>query len=91
MFYLISYDIHNTKIRTHVSKLLLGYGERVQESVFECDINKNDLSGIIKKLGNIIDLENDSIRIYYLTEELKKQIKIIGIGTITEYNDIYIL
>ena len=91
MFYLISYDIKNTKRRTWISKLLLGYGERVQYSVFECEITHTELPGIMSKIKNIIDLTEDSIRIYYLTEELKQKIRIIGLGKITEYEEVYVI
>jgi CRISPR-associated protein Cas2 len=38
--YVITYDISNNKERRLVSKVLEGYGFRVQKSVFECLLNK---------------------------------------------------
>lgn len=38
MLYLISYDIAVDKRRTKIAKLLEGFGQRVQYSVFECDL-----------------------------------------------------
>ena len=35
-FVVIAYDIVDDKHRTKISKLLEGYGERVNYSVFEC-------------------------------------------------------
>ena len=36
MFYLVSYDIPDTKRRTKLAKTLEDFGDRVQYSVFEC-------------------------------------------------------
>ena len=35
-FYVISYDISDTKTRNQLAKILEGYGTRIQYSVFEC-------------------------------------------------------
>ncbi len=38
--YVVSYDIGSDKLRNKVAKVLLGYGNRVQYSVFECHISQ---------------------------------------------------
>lgn len=38
--HLVVYDISDQRERTRVSKVLAGYGRRVQESVFECCLNR---------------------------------------------------
>ena len=59
--YVVAYDIANTKRRNKVSKLLKEYGERVNLSVFECELKKgkfpllrNQISGIIKKKEDVV-------------------------------------
>jgi CRISPR-associated protein Cas2 len=39
MIHLISYDIEDDRERLQVSKVLEGFGRRVQKSVFECPLN----------------------------------------------------
>jgi len=41
--YLICYDISERKTRYRIEKALLGYGERVQYSVFECKLSPAEL------------------------------------------------
>ena len=91
MLILISYDITDDKKRTKLAKKLKDFGPRVQYSVFEADVKKQEL----EKLKNVLDdikLENgDSIRMYKLCLDCKKAIAIWGEGEITEDKDFYIL
>jgi CRISPR-associated protein Cas2 len=68
MYYIITYDIQNSKRRKKLSELLQMYGVRVNYSVFELDITKNELKEIIDtiKTNKLIKKKIDSIRFYYL-------------------------
>ena len=91
MFYVISYDIPDDKRRQKIAKTLLNYGSRVQYSVFEANITDKLLFEMISKLRRIICYKEDSIRIYKLCKECKKEIIILGIGEVLEDKDVYIL
>lgn len=91
MFILISYDIVDDKKRTKVSKFLENYGTRVQYSVFECLISKEQLETIKKETKKIIDLSTDSIRFYSLCDSCLKKVEITGTGEITKDVDFYII
>lgn len=80
MFYVVVYDIPCDKRRKKVANLLEGYGERVQYSVFECVINKNQYQQLTKRLKNRINLEEDSIRIYPIVKSSLTKITNWGIG-----------
>lgn len=83
MMVLITYDI-NTESETgkkrlrKVAKQCLNYGQRVQNSVFECLIDPGQFKILQNKLLKIIDLEKDSIRYYYLGDEWKRRVEHIG-------------
>lgn len=62
---LICYDIENDKNRRLLSKLLDGYGFRVQKSVYEIYIEVRELSKLKVKLVSLYG-ETDSIRMYDL-------------------------
>ena len=47
--YAVVYDISSDKERRMVDKILRGYGFRIQESVFECLMNKRGRNELIKK------------------------------------------
>lgn len=77
--YVISYDITNNKIRNKLSKLLSGYGKRVQYSVFECHIKHEKYIALFELLKQIkINDETDSIRIYKLCGNCAAKITTIG-------------
>ena len=46
MLYLIAYDISIDARRTKLAELLEGFGQRVQRSVFECDLNEREYQGL---------------------------------------------
>ncbi|MGD0970302.1 MAG: CRISPR-associated endonuclease Cas2 [Desulfobaccales bacterium] len=54
------------------------FGQRVQKSVFECEVNEMQFEGLIRALVKIIHKEDDSLRIYRLTEPLEKNVRVFG-------------
>ena len=86
---LVTYDVETktesgAKRLRHVAKICLDYGQRVQNSVFECDVDESQFVLLKHKLEIIIDKESDSIRIYHLKNN--SQQSTIIIGKITSYN-----
>ena len=79
MTYVISYDICNTKRRNKISKILLDYGIRVQYSVFECDINKKQITEIKAKIMEVIDKKKDKVNVYYLCHNCYKRKVTLGL------------
>ena len=91
MFYVVSYDIPDSKRRTKVAKVLLDFGNRVQYSVFECIMDQRLLEKMTAKLSRTISEEEDKVRIYSLCATCEKSIKIFGKGEITKDENMYIL
>ncbi|MBN2373961.1 CRISPR-associated endonuclease Cas2 [bacterium] len=75
MFIVITYDITDNKRRNRLRKLLLGYGEPVQLSVFECGINGKDLKDLQWKIKKLIKNSEDSVRYYHLCQDCKNKIE----------------
>jgi len=71
MYILVTYDVSTTtpvgrrRLR-QVAKVCLDYGQRVQNSVFECLVDPAQNVEMKAKLLRIIDPKTDSIRIYNL-------------------------
>ena len=83
MMALVSYDVATAdkkgKARLRkVAKECQNYGQRVQNSVFEIDVDYGTFLKVKDKLLKIIDEEQDSIRIYYLGSNWKKRIEHFG-------------
>jgi CRISPR-associated protein Cas2 len=80
LFYVVVYDISCNKRRKKVADLLEGYGERVQYSVFECVLDRDQYRQLGDRLKKRINLEEDSIRIYPITKNSLQQVKNWGVG-----------
>lgn len=83
MLYIVSYDVSTTSAAgkrrlRRVAKLCENYGVRVQNSVFECVIPYEGLLVLKTALEQVIDTEQDSLRIYPLGKNGRE--KIIHIG-----------
>ena len=83
MMTLVSYDVSTidkagrTRLRK-VARTCQNYGQRVQNSVFEIDVDYGTFLKLKDKLVKLIDPEQDSLRIYYLGNNWKKRIEHIG-------------
>ena len=59
--YLITYDISDDKRRTRVFDFLEGYGNRVQYSVFFCDLTPTEKAMLTSELSAIINCAEDQV------------------------------
>ena len=84
MLVLITYDVNTenaagkTRLRK-VAKQCQNYGQRVQNSVFECNVDAAKCRQIKAILDDIIDKEKDSLRFYYLGDHYKSKVEHIGV------------
>ncbi|UAC49487.1 CRISPR-associated endonuclease Cas2 [Bacillus aquiflavi] len=84
MLVLITYDVSTVstagkKRLRKVSKVCQNYGQRVQNSVFECIVDETQFATLKIKLTNIIDEEQDSLRFYQLGNNYKNKVEHIGV------------
>ena len=83
MLLLITYDVNTStdagkKRLRRVAKLCVNYGQRVQNSVFECSLDAATTCMVKAKLTEIIDPELDSLRFYNLGNQYKNKVEHIG-------------
>jgi len=83
MMVLITYDVETVtssgkKRLRHVAKQCVNYGQRVQNSVFECLVDPAQLTELKHRLESIIDKEKDSIRYYFLGSNWRNKVEHIG-------------
>lgn len=92
MFYLVTYDITDDQRRTKVAKILEDFGDRVQYSVFEMEIERSEqLDEMQGRLNRVIDPASDSVRIYFLCQGCRTKIEILGQGEVYEDQEVYII
>ena len=80
---LITYDVNTQtsagrKRLRQVAKQCVNYGQRVQNSVFECILDAAKCREVQHKLEQIIDNDTDSLRFYYLGNNYKNKVVHIG-------------
>lgn len=83
MLVLITYDVNTIsetgqKRLRKVAKLCQDYGQRVQNSVFECRLSEAQFVVLKNKLENIMNYDLDNIRFYFLGKNWKNRIESIG-------------
>lgn len=83
MMVLITYDVETMSIDgkrrlRKISKVCQNYGQRVQNSVFEMNIDYGTFLQVKDKLCKIINKKNDSLRFYYLGKNWKRRVEHIG-------------
>ena len=61
-----------------VAKACKDYGQRVQFSVFECNIDPAQWTALRQKLIDEIDPEADSLRFYFLGANWRRRIEQVG-------------
>ncbi len=84
MLVLITYDVNTEtaagKARLRkVAKQCINYGRRVQNSVFECILDNAQSIALKAMLTDIIDIEKDSLRFYYMGNKYQTKIEHVGV------------
>lgn len=83
MLVLITYDVNTqdaagVKRLNKIAKLCVKYGQRVQNSVFECLIENYEYKALQNELLQIADLSKDSLRFYNLGQKYSTKIEYFG-------------
>lgn len=84
MLVLVTYDVNTEtaegrKRLRHVAKICQGYGIRVQNSVFECEVDASQLLLLRKEILQEIDEQKDSIRMYNLGKKYHGKVEHYGV------------
>ena len=83
MLVLVTYDVSTTDAAgrrrlTQVAKKCVNYGQRVQNSVFECILDQTEFIKLKHELEQLIDQDRDSLRFYNLGDKYKSKVEHIG-------------
>ncbi len=86
MLVLITYDVSvvsgdgRRRLR-RIAKTCLDYGMRVQNSVFECEVDPAQFTVLKNTLMDIFDPEEDSLRFYFLGKKGRQRVEHVGAKT----------
>lgn len=93
---LVSYDV-STKTASgirrlrKISEICLDYGLRVQNSVFECNVDPAQWESLKDKLLSMYETEEDSLRFYFLGANWKNRVEHHGRAAIADIEDTLIV
>lgn len=84
MLVLITYDVSTTDVDgrkrlARVAKMCKNFGQRVQNSVFECVLDNTQFRHLKHELEMLIDTKRDSLRFYNLGEKYRNKVEHMGI------------
>ncbi len=91
MMVLVSYDVSTTalggeKRLRRIAKACLDYGQRVQFSIFELEVDTARWVVIKQRLCDLIDPKVDSLRFYYLGIKWQSKVEHIGAKPVLDLN-----
>ncbi len=83
MLVLVTYDVsvvtaEGRRRLRNIAKICLDYGMRVQNSVFECEVNPAQFTVMKSELTEIFDPEEDSLRFYFLGKTGRQRVEHMG-------------
>ena len=96
MLVVVCYDV-NTETRAgrrrlrRVAKVCEGIGQRVQKSVFECQVNLMQLDELERKLLAEIETEQDCLRLYRLPDSKGCEVREHGKFKATDFDEPLVL
>ena len=83
MYVLVTYDVETASAQgarrlRRVAKICVQYGQRVQNSVFECSLEPAQFETMKNELMKTADLSRDSLRFYNLGKSWKRKVEHVG-------------
>ncbi|VAW80901.1 CRISPR-associated protein Cas2 [hydrothermal vent metagenome] len=91
MLILVAYDVstempEGRRRLRRIAKVCQNYGQRVQKSLFECNVDATTYELLEEELLAEIDDKEDNLRIYRMTEPLDKNVKEFGNFESTDFD-----
>jgi len=93
---LISYDVSTEtpagrrRLRK-VAQACQDFGQRVQKSVFECSVSEAQFEEVVRRLLEIIEKTEDSLRVYRLVEPKEKYVQVYGLDGSVDFDEPLVL
>ena len=93
---LVTYDVDTTTMEgarrlRKVAQACVDYGQRVQNSVFECEVTEAQYCILKERIRNLIDDSRDSVRFYFLNKNENRRIERLGIETAYNVKDVLVV
>ncbi len=92
MMVLVSYDVQTLTLAgrrrlRRIAKLCRDKGQRVQLSVFECEVDPAQWTALRHALVSEIDASTDSLRFYFLGANWRRRVEHVGAKPAVDFDD----
>ena len=92
MFVLVTYDVSTTtpagrRRLSRVAKACKDFGQRAQNSVFECQVDPAQFAALKGRMLEIVDLTQDSLRFYFLGSNWKHRVEHHGVRPTLDFDE----
>lgn len=96
MMILVTYDVSfktdaGPKRLRKIAKLCQVFGQRVQYSVFEIELDMAQWTQLKNSLIQVMDEKEDSLRFYYLGRNWKRKVEHVGAKTVLDLNGLLLM
>jgi len=96
MMVLVSYDVSTMTVDgerrlRRIAKTCRDYGQRVQYSVFEIEVDAAQWTVLKQRLSDLIDPEVDSLRFYFMGKNWQSKVEHVGAKAVLDLNGPLIL
>ena len=89
--YIVCYDVMDDLRRQRLADVLLDYGTRVEESVFECLLEPALAEQMTNRIGRVLDTDKDKALVYGLCDSCAGKASAFGPVERPEQAEFYIL
>ena len=79
------------EVQLAAQAMCLDYGQRVQNSVFECEVTDAQFCILKERIKDIIKSSSDSVRFYHLNRNDNRRVEVLGKETVYKVNDAIVI
>ncbi len=91
MWHVICYDVREDRRRNRIARLLDDVGDRVQYSVFEVDLESEQLDRLIESIRKEMDLQEDVVHCFAVCGACQDKSRVCGQGSAFEKDFVWIV
>jgi CRISPR-associated protein Cas2 len=88
---IVAYDISDDGDRAKFSAALSTVGERLQRSVFQCDLTEQQLAQILRHANNLIDHTNDAVHVFPQCPTCTQEVRTVGVAHVPKAVEYWII
>ncbi|SNB65427.1 CRISPR-associated endonuclease Cas2 [Thermoflexus hugenholtzii] len=90
-YLVVAYDIPDDRRRLRLSRVLWGMLDRVQKSVFEGELEERLVDRLEERIRRVVEAREDAVRIYTLCAACQRRIRGLGVSSLREDPDVWII